>query len=136
MFEVTRRTVHFWASGKALNSNNEEKLHRILSAVRQIDRGSARENRELLFTASQGEIAPIDLLRAGQYADVLRILGAGSGFARPTLAPLSESARRMRMPSNPETLVGALQDRIDTPTGRTRPARAVRVKRQKQFDDA
>ncbi|MBI3042747.1 MAG: XRE family transcriptional regulator [Betaproteobacteria bacterium] len=136
LFEVTRRTVHFWASGKALNSYNEEKLYRILSAVRQIDRGAAQENRDLLFTAPQGEMAPIDLLRTGQYADVVRLLGAGSGLERPTLAPLSESARRMRMPSSPETLVGALQGRIDTGTGRVRPVRAVRVKKQKQFDDA
>lgn len=136
LFEVTRRTVHFWASGKALNSYNEEKLYRILSTVREISRGTAQENRDLLFTASQGGMAPIDLLRAGQYADVVRILGAGGGLERPTLAPLSESARRMRMPSSPETLVGALQDRIDMGTGRTRAARAVRVKKQKQIDNA
>lgn len=135
LFEVTRRTVHFWASGKALNSQNEEKLYRILSTMRQIDRGSAQENRDLLFSAATAGMAPIDLLRAGHYAEVVQLLGATS-FERPTLTPLSETARSMRMPKSPEALVGALQGRINIGTGRTRVARAVRVKNKKQVDDA
>jgi transcriptional regulator with XRE-family HTH domain len=135
LFEVSRRTVHFWASGKALNSYNEEKLHRILSTVHQIDRGTAQENRDCLFRALVGGLAPIDLLRSGQYGEVVELLG-NSSFERPMLTPLSESARNMRVPKSPETLVGALQDRIDIGAERIRPARSVRVKNKKQLDDA
>ncbi len=135
LFEVTRRTLHFWASGKALNSYNEEKLYRMLSTVRQIDRGTAQENRDSLFSAQVGGIAPIDLLRAGHYAEVVNLLGTAP-VERPTLSPLSESARSMRRPKGPEAFVGALQDRIDIGTGRTRVARTVRVKNKKTFDEA
>lgn len=135
LFEVSRRTVHFWASGKALNSYNEEKLYRILSTVQEIDRGSARENRELLFTAVPGGVAPIELLRAGHYAEVVRLVGTGS-FDRPQLTALSREARSARMPQSPETLVDARQDKVAIAMGRTRPARAVRVKNKKRLDTA
>lgn len=134
LFDVSRRTVHFWASGKSLNSHNEEKLYRILAIVRQIDRGSAQENRDLLFTAQAGGDIPIDLLRAGYYEDVLRLLGT-TAIERRALTPLSESARSMRMPNRPELLVGALQDRVQIGAGRSRVARTVRVK-NKKFDNA
>jgi transcriptional regulator with XRE-family HTH domain len=131
LFEVTRRTIHFWASGKALNSNNEEKLYRILATVRQIDRGTAHQNREALFRAEAGGVAPIDLLRNGHYAEVVRLLGAPGGFQRPTLTPLSETAKASRLPSAPDTFVDALQDRIEVGKGRTRPARVIRLNKNK-----
>ncbi len=134
LFEVTRRTVHFWASGKALNSINEEKLYRILSTVRQVDRGSAQENRDALFTAQAGGIAPIDLIRAGQYSEVVRLLGETS-TKRPPLTPLSNEARGLRAPLKPEVLANALQDKISSGTARTRVVRAARIRNQKQFDD-
>lgn len=45
LFRVARRSLLFWASGKPLNSANEEQLYRTLATVRAIDRGSAAENR-------------------------------------------------------------------------------------------
>lgn len=135
LFEVSRRTVHFWASGKALNSYNEEKLYRVLSIIRQVDRGTAQENRELLFTAQAGGIVPIELIRAGHYAEVLRLLGEAV-FERPTLTPLSEAAWNARRPANPGLLVGALQNRIPVSVGRTRMARATRVRNKNQGDDS
>ena len=52
--------------------------------------------------------------------------GLGSMDPRPTLTPLSETARSMRMPESPEVLVSAMQDKIHIDTGRTRSAIAIR----------
>jgi DNA-binding transcriptional regulator YiaG len=136
LFEVSRRTVHFWASGKALNSYNEEKLYRVLSTIRQIDRGIAQENRQLLFTA-RGGVLPIELIRTGHYEEVVRLVGETT-FERPNLTSLSEAAWNTRRPvASPHLLVGSLQDRVQMATGRTRPARAVRAKKNKlQGDDS
>jgi hypothetical protein len=135
LFEVSRRTVHFWASGKALNSYNEEKLYRVVSIIRQVDRGTAQENRELLFTAQAGGIVPIELIRAGHYAEAVKLLGE-AGSERPALTPLSEAAWNARRPANPGLLVGALQSRIPVGVGRTRMARAARVRNKNQGDDS
>lgn len=134
LFEVSRRTVHFWASGKALNSGNEEKLYRILTTVRQIDRGSASENRDFLFSGDSDGNAPIDLIRSGHYTEAAR-LKAGTSVQRPILIPLSQEVRSLRMPLKPEVLVNALQDRIHTDGGQVRVAKAVRIKNKKSVDD-
>jgi DNA-binding transcriptional regulator YiaG len=135
LFEVSRRTVHFWASGKALNSYNEEKLYRVLSTIRQIDRGTAQENRELLFTAQAGGSMPIELIRIGHYAEAVKLLGESTS-ERPALTPLSEAAWNARRTASPEKLVGALQDRVPVGAGRTRMARAVRLRNKNQGDDS
>ena len=36
---VSRRSVHFWASGKPMAQSNEEHLRRLLAVVRKVDRG-------------------------------------------------------------------------------------------------
>jgi len=46
---VSRRALHFWASGKPMARTNEEHLQRVLAAVRSIDRGSAAANRTALL---------------------------------------------------------------------------------------
>jgi DNA-binding transcriptional regulator YiaG len=135
LFEVSRRTVHFWASGKALNSYNETKLYRVLSTIREIDRGTAQENRQLLFTARRG-VLPIELIRTGHYEEAIGLVGKTT-FERPNLTPLSEAAWNARRPASPHLLVGALQDRVQMETARTRPARVVRIKKNKpQGDDS
>jgi len=133
LFEVSRRTVHFWASGKALNSYNEAKLYGVLSTIRQIDRGTAQENRQLLFTA-RGGVLPIELIRTGRYEEAIRLVGE-TIYERPNLTPLSQAAWNARRPESPHLLVGALQDRVQVGTGRTRPAKAVRAKKNKLQGD-
>lgn len=49
LFNVSRRALHFWASGKPMTPSNEEHLQRVLSALRKIDRGSASANRSILL---------------------------------------------------------------------------------------
>ena len=65
LFGVSRRSVHFWASGKPMAPSNEEHLRRLLAVVRKVDRGSARANRAILLGADEDGISLFDLLAAG-----------------------------------------------------------------------
>lgn len=130
LFGVSRRSLHFWASGKAMAPSNEEHLQRMLAALRQIDRGSASANRSALLDAqAEGEL-PLDLLAGGQYQRVVELLGAG--LARRLNPPkLSAAATAARAPRPPEELVGALQDRIHPTSGRLAGSKPMRIVRSK-----
>ncbi|PSB03653.1 helix-turn-helix domain-containing protein [Merismopedia glauca] len=129
LFNVSRRSLHFWASGQPLNSFNEEHLNRLLDAIKYINRGSASLNRNVLFTNSSDGTLPFDLLVAGKYEEVKRIVGVGNAPPRPQLKPLSEDARASRRPLNPADLVDALQEPIHREVGRSKPARSVRSRK-------
>ncbi len=127
LFSVSRRSLHFWASGKAMTPANEEHLQRLLLVVRKIDRGSASANRaELLAVRDDGGIL-FDLLANRQYDRVFSLLGPGE--ARRVVAPkLSDEAMAARAPRPPEELVDALQDRVHRETGIARGAKSVRAR--------
>ena len=128
LFGLSRRSLHFWASGKPMASSNEEHLHRLLATVRRLDRGSAQENRTLLLTASRSGEVPLDLLVARQYERVLQVVGETASHPRAAPSPLSQAARDARRPRPPAELVGALQDSVHRELGRTRAARSVKVR--------
>lgn len=130
LFNVSRRSLHFWASGKPMAPGNEEHLQRLLAVIRKIDRGSASANRTALLGSREDGSLPFDLLAAGDYERVLSLLGLGD--ARRVSPPrLSDEARAARAPRPPEELVGALQDRIHPTSGRLLAAKAVRIPRRK-----
>src|SRR5581483_11899937 len=55
LFNVSRRSVHFWASGSKMTDANRAHLDSVLDTVRLIDRGSMTENRAaLLLTGDYG----------------------------------------------------------------------------------
>jgi DNA-binding transcriptional regulator YiaG len=130
LFNVSRRSLHFWASGKAMTPSNEEHLQRLLAVVRKIDRGSAGANRTALLTVREDGTIPFDLLAAEHYEQVVALLGPGE--ARRVQTPkLPVQAMAARAPRPPEELVGALQDRIHPASGRLLAAKAVRAPRGK-----
>jgi len=129
LFNVSRRSLHFWASGQPLSRFNEENLHRLLGTIRYINRGSASLNRNLLLSPGQDGRLLFDLLIAGEHEEVKRILGPGNAPQKPQLVPLSEDASMSRMPPPPEDLVDALQEPIHREVGRSRPARAARSRK-------
>lgn len=131
VFGVSRRTLHFWASGKSLSSPNEEHLRRLLTALRRADRGAADINRAMLLTEREGTV-PLQLLAERRYDEFLRLVGEGAGRARITLKPLSRDAWEARKPQPPEELVDALQDRAHKDVGRGRAARTVRIARNER----
>lgn len=127
LFSVSRRSLHFWASGKPMSQSNEEHLQRILGVMRIIDRGSASENRALLLGAREDGSLPFDLLASADYDRVLSLLGPGNG-RRVAPPKLSDEARAERAQQSPEELVGALHDRIHRDSGKVRAAKSVRVR--------
>lgn len=127
VFGVSRRSLHFWASGKAMAASNEEHLQRLLVVVRRIDRGSASANRAALFGAREDGRIPFDLLTAGEYERVVSLLGTGEIGPAPR-PKLSAQARTARAPSAPDELVGALQDRVHREGGKTRVVRSARAR--------
>lgn len=127
LFKVSRRSVHFWASGKPMVPSNEEHLRRLLAVVRKVDRGSARANRAVLLGAREGGILPFDLLAARDYERALSLLGSGDGY-RASPPKISKDAHTLRAPQPPEDLVGALQDRVHHDKGMVRVAKSVRIR--------
>lgn len=129
LFEVSRRSVHFWASGKPLNAANEHRLLRVLDIIRESDRGDARSTRAALFEVTDGS-TPFDLLVAQRFDDARALLGHGPGRRRAALAPLGPAAEATRTPLPPEELFDARHDRVHRDVGRARAARTVRSKRR------
>ena len=127
LFGVSRRSLHFWASGKSMTPSNEEHLQRILAVLRKVDRGSASTNRTMLLSGGQNGTLPVDLLAAADYDRVLSLLGS-SEVHRAVPPRLSDEARAARAPQPPDVLAGALQDRVHRDGGKARAARSVRVR--------
>jgi transcriptional regulator with XRE-family HTH domain len=115
LFDVDRRSVHLWASGRPMSAPNAERLNRVLVAVRRADRGSPSATRAWLHSPTSQGILPLDLLREGRFDEVVA-LGAEVNVPRP--APLSETARAARAPLSPADLVSARQDRVHIETGK------------------
>jgi transcriptional regulator with XRE-family HTH domain len=130
LFNVSRRSLHFWASGQPLSRFNEESLNRLLGTVRYINRGSASINRTILLSPSSDGSIPFDLLVAGRYEDVKQLIGPGNSPQKSPLKPLSPDAIASRMPQKPEELVDALHDPIHREVGRSRTVRAVRSRKR------
>jgi DNA-binding transcriptional regulator YiaG len=131
LFDVSRRSVHFWASGQLLASAHEEQLNRILDAVQYISLGSASLNRSLLMGLGKDGRSYLELLAAGEYAEVKRLLGVGNAHPKPQLAPLAPAAVAARIPANPADLVDALQDPIHREVGKSKLAKSVRSRKHR-----
>lgn len=125
LFEVSRRSVHFWASGKPLNAANEARLMRVLAVIQYVDRGDPELTRRVLFEPVGGRV-PFDLLATQKFEEARHILGEGP--RHPALAPtdLSAAAKEARRPLRPEELADARHEPAhrDQQGGRT--ARTVR----------
>ena len=131
VFGVARRSVHFWASGKALNATNEERLGRLLAVIRRIDRGNAPQTRAMLMTALDDGTIPFDLLVTGQLDELVDRVGGGRREVVRVLPPLSAAARSARTPLRPEERVGALHDTVHHEVGRARVAKTVKVRNKR-----
>jgi DNA-binding transcriptional regulator YiaG len=128
IFNVSRRSLHFWASGKPISPFNEEHLRRLLATVRYINRGSADFNRSALLEPRHGSTIPLDLLVAGKNEEVKRQLGPGKAVEEKKFKPLSPEAAARR-PQSPEDLVGALHEPVHQEVGRSRPAKTTRSRK-------
>jgi transcriptional regulator with XRE-family HTH domain len=128
LFGVSRRSLHFWASGKAMTSANEEHLQRLLAVFRRIDRGSPQATRAALLEAGADGHIPFDLLVARQYERVMASVGTAN-VARTVSRQPSAQLLSNRAPQPPAQLVDALQDRVHTERRRVRAAASVKARR-------
>jgi hypothetical protein len=125
IFQVSRRSVHFWASGKPLSPFNEELVRRLLETLLLIDRGSADLTRNALLRSHQSSDSAFDLLVAGRFQKVGDLLGAGTAPKKPQVNLAAVDSTAFYHPPAPESLVEALQDSL-SPPGKARPAKTMR----------
>lgn len=129
LLEVSRRSVHFWASGKPLNASNEARLMRVLAVIQHADRGDPELTRRALFEPVEGKI-PFDLLASEEFDEARRLLGEGTGSRSVTKTELSATAKKARQPLRPEELINARHDRAHRDQEGNRPARTIRNARR------
>jgi len=125
IFEVSRRTVHFWASGKALNTQNETRLHQVYDIIKQAYRGDATSTRSAILAVVNGTSA-FELLSASDFERARILLAQGVEVQAQPRTKLSAWAHAQRQPLNPEELVEALQERVHQDVGRGRGVKTVR----------
>lgn len=130
LFNVNRRSLHFWASGKVMTPSHEERLQRLLAVIRKVDRGSASATRSALLAVREDGTLPFDLLASQQYELVVALLGTGKDRRVNVPAPSARTLEE-RAPRPPESLVDALQDRVHATSGRLLAAKAVTLPRRK-----
>lgn len=107
LFNVTRRSVHFWASGEAMTAEHEEHLNRVVAALFRMNRGSAAETRRAIMTPAPDGTIPFDLLAERRYDQAVALSGSGGQPLWPAFAPrVPEPPSEWR----PEYLDGALED--------------------------
>lgn len=128
---VSRRSVHFWASGESPRGDHHERLMRLVEAIRYVDRGSAPSTRAALITPLDSGAIPLDLLMQGKLNELKGQLGGGTRRATVSLSPLTASAKLARIPRPPSELVDALQDSIHREAGKTRAARTIKATRER-----
>ena len=129
LFGVSRRSVHFWASGRPLKAVNEQRVRGVLDVVREADRGDARSNRTVLFEIAEGG-TPFDLLALQRFDEARALLGPGPGRRHVKLGELDDAAKAERKPLPPAELIDALNDGVHHDVGQGRPARTVRNARR------
>jgi DNA-binding transcriptional regulator YiaG len=127
LFSVSRRSVHFWASGNKMTAANEEHLERVLATIRLIDRGSAHANRTALLAPRGDGVTPFEELTSGRYDAVVALIGRGSTRSPLHLSGLSPVAKAARVPRPPEELADASQERVHQELRKFRPAKSVRT---------
>ena len=122
LFGVSRRSVHFWASGKPMTVEHEQQLGRILDVLRGAG-GSADTVRARLLASDE---RVLQLLANGAYSAASDALGTGTSYIALGRTPLSAAAADARRPLSPELLAASEESVVVTPAVR---GRVVRTRR-------
>jgi DNA-binding transcriptional regulator YiaG len=126
LFDVSRRSVHHWASGKPVSAKHDQMIRRMLAAIRHFDQGSQAGTRaQLLAVDGATGVSALDLLKDGLFDEAMaRVEGVRAPEHRRI--PLSRTARDARRPQSPRLLLEAEQERPDIPA-KARVGRAART---------
>ena len=121
LLSVTRRSLHLWANGGPINTLNERHVRDLLVTMRELDRGTARENRALLLAPLRdGDITLGDLLRGRHFSDALALVGRGRGRSVPSV---TQGAMWRPEKLSVADMLGTNADRVKTDEGRALPPR-------------
>ncbi len=130
LFNVSRRSVHHWANGRAPSAQHELEIRWVLDAIRHLDEGNRHATHDRLLTATNG-LSPFDLLVCRRYTDVLRLsAGAGAVEVGCHYTALSDEEWAKRRPPPPALLLDSVQDRPAAPVGKVRIAYPVGRKKK------
>lgn len=125
LFDVSRRSVHHWASGKPMAEDNEEHLQGCLYVLRATDRGDSMVNRQAFLAVGEAGKSAFDLLVLQRYSEAIQLLGRAVDSVPTRRAHATVPLDRLPLP--PQVLADARDD-IDV---RDRgPQRTVRVVRR------
>lgn len=112
LFRVSRRAVHFWASGQPMSAEKEERLHQVLGFVDRIYRGDPEATRFALLTPLPGGRTPFDLMADGIVPKELPTpLFERESKALPRVVRRPERIAEWK----PEDLVDSLRERVHAP---------------------
>jgi hypothetical protein len=116
LFDVSRRSVHHWASGKTVSARHDQMIHRVLAVIRQLDQGGQAGTRSrLLAVDGVTGVSALDLLKDGLFDEAMaRVEGVRAPEHRRI--PVSRKAQDMRRPQAPLLLLEAEQERPDIPS--------------------
>jgi len=129
LFHVSRRSVHFWASGQPMKSMNEKFLLKVLDFFRKVDRGSARSNRIAIFQSIRG-LVPFDLISEKNFSEAEELLGRGTGRKESPPSKIDPGEKTLRSPLPSGQLIDAMNDRIHFSSQKGRAVRTSRTKRR------
>jgi len=120
LFNVSRRTVHNWANGRAPSMQHEQDIRLTLDAIRHLDEGDRRAMRDRLLTTTNGR-SIFGLLAERRYEEVMcQPAGVAPGNASRRTTALSEDEWAKRQPPPPAILLDTIADLPELPVGKTR----------------
>lgn len=124
LFGVSRRTIHFWTSGKQMSSEKELHMLRLLDALKPISSDDPGSMSLALLDDASGK-PPLLLLAEGNYEEAAR-LAAESIRRHADLIRTSTTATGDVYRPPPESLMGTMNDQVHRDIGTGRPGRTVR----------
>ncbi|WP_294642572.1 helix-turn-helix domain-containing protein [uncultured Aureimonas sp.] len=95
---VQRRSIHNWMAGGNVRPSHRERLGRVLAVLRHVDRGSARENANLLLAPVAAGATGLDMLRDGRFEELAQAAGKGAGRSEPLRIDRSRTPLRGEEP--------------------------------------
>lgn len=107
IFDVSRRAVHAWNNGEKMAVKNQEKVERVIAAIKPFDNGNPSDNRRRLLTGISGKI-PFDFLVEGNFDDFAKIMEFVPSTS--SLNPKVDVSSGYIVP--PEVLMSAKTERI------------------------
>ena len=98
LFGVSRRSVHFWASGRPLTAGHLAHLSESLEIVRRLDHGDPGATREALFAPRAGGSSLFACLKTSRYGECRTAIAEAGVVARPILPPAEPADLTARRP--------------------------------------